>query len=119
MSLPHSVLLAVADALGENDPAKGLETAAKGAGYAPAAKIQSVIGNGVNVVFGLIGIGFLAIMVYAGVLYITANGKEDHVKKAKDMFVFGALGGVVIIGAYAATKFLISSAQFITGTGGG
>ena len=69
-----------------------------------------------NFIFGLSGAVFLAIFVYAGVLYLVAGGNEKRVSQAKDMLKNATIGIVLVFGAYAMVTAVYTA--FI-GTGGG
>jgi len=40
-------------------------------------------------------------IIYAGMLFSTANGNEDKISKAKKFFWFSLAGGLIILFAYA------------------
>ncbi len=55
-------------------------------------------------VLGLLGLLFLCLMIYAGVLWMTATGNEKKVQKAKDIMVAAVIGATIIVAAYAVTN---------------
>jgi uncharacterized membrane protein len=55
------------------------------------------------------GIIFLFIAVYAGILYMTAQGDENKVKKGKSMLSSAIIGLVIIVGAYAITRYVVDA----------
>lgn len=60
------------------------------------------------------GVGILAVagVVYAGILYASAGGSQEQVKKAKMMLFNVALGLVAYAFMYAITNFLIPGGVF-------
>lgn len=56
----------------------------------------------------LLGTIFLILMVYAGILWMTAQGNDDKVSKAKDIIQAAIIGLVVVMSAYAITSFITS-----------
>ena len=40
-------------------------------------------------------------IVYAGFLFVTAQGKPENLKKARSALVWGVIGGLIILGAQA------------------
>jgi len=56
----------------------------------------------------LIGIIFLALMLYAGYHWMTARGEEEKVEKAKDTIQRAIVGIIIVVGAYAIWKFIFS-----------
>lgn len=87
----------------------GLDATAKASGFGDKAQtLEVVAGNVIKTVIGLTGLIFIVITVYAGVLYLTAFGDADKVKKAKGMLIQGAIGIIIIIGAYAISTFVLT-----------
>lgn len=70
-----------------------------------------------NFLFGISGAIFLAIFVYAGVLYLVAGGNTGRVKEAKDMLKNATIGIVLVFGAYALVTTVYSA--FVATGGGG
>jgi hypothetical protein len=62
-----------------------------------------------NFLFGLSGAVALGILVYAGVLYLTAAGESKKVGKAKEMLMGAAIGLVIVFGANAIIRFVVQS----------
>jgi len=98
----------------------GLEAAAGPSGYKSG-------NNNTNLtkIAGLLGIVLLAILIWAGFLWMTAQGEEAKVKKAKDMIFQAVVGLVIIVAAYAIADFVLGSLSNATsgdtgaGAGGG
>ncbi|PIR70156.1 MAG: hypothetical protein COU46_02710 [Candidatus Niyogibacteria bacterium CG10_big_fil_rev_8_21_14_0_10_42_19] len=40
------------------------------------------------------------VIIWAGLLFVTASGNETQLKKAKDAFFWGVIGGMVLLGAW-------------------
>lgn len=60
-------------------------------------------------ILGLVGLVFFLMMLYAGVLWMTAGGNSDQVKKAKDIFVNGVIGVVIVAAAFALTEAIFNA----------
>lgn len=71
-------------------------------------QIFDTIGNIVNVLLGLLGIIFFLLTLYAGFIWMTAQGEPGKVTKARDMLVQGVIGMVIILSAFAISNFAIS-----------
>lgn len=56
--------------------------------------------------FGLLGIVFLVLMIYAGFLWMTAAGDPGKVTKAKSLMGNAIIGLIVILLAYGFTQFI-------------
>ena len=64
--------------------------------------------NFVQVIAGLLTVGFIALMIYAGYLWITARGDEAQVEKAKEYIKNAVIGLIIISLAYAIASFVFS-----------
>ncbi len=60
-------------------------------------------------VLSLVGVIFLVLMVYAGVLWMTAGGNSDQVTKAKNIMIAAVIGTIIIAAAYAITNFVFDA----------
>lgn len=73
--------------------------------------------NFANFLFGISGAVFLAIFVYAGILYLTAGGNTSRVADAKKKLVDATIGMILVIAAGALVTF-VYNAFLATGRGG-
>lgn len=60
-------------------------------------------------VLGVVGLIFLVLTIYAGVLWMTSSGNADMVKKAKEILTNSIIGLVIIAAAYAITAAVFSA----------
>ena len=67
-----------------------------------------IIGTVVGVALGLLGVIFLALMILAGYNWMTAQGEEEKVVKAKETITRAVIGIIIVVGAYAIWKFIFS-----------
>ena len=58
----------------------------------------------------LLGVIFFALTVYAGILYLTAGGNEEQVKKATTILKSAVIGLFIVIFAGAITQFVVGYA---------
>lgn len=86
----------------------GLESAGKGT-YSQSLTASVFIGNLIKVLLAATGIIFLVTTVYSGILYMTAFGEPDKIKKAKTILTTSLIGLIIIVGAYAISSYVISS----------
>lgn len=68
---------------------------------------REIIGNVIKIVLGLIGIIFVCLLVYAGFTWMTANGEEEKVSKAKETISRAIIGLIIILSAYGVTLFVM------------
>jgi len=93
------------------DPLEGLD---KTAGNVTAFKtskpgadfIQTKAGSIIGTVLSFIGVLFLIMMIYAGIMWMTAQGNDQQVTKAKDLLINSIIGIIIVFAAYAITAFV-------------
>ncbi len=71
--------------------------------------LAKIIGTVIQAFLGVLGVVFLALMVYAGYLWMTARGEEEKVTKAKDTIMRAVIGLIIVIGSYAITYFVVEN----------
>lgn len=93
----------------------GLDEAAGKAGLKSDRTVPGIIGNLIKAALSFVGTIFLLLMLYAGFLYLTAQGDSKKVDQAKQLIKGAIIGVVIIASAYAITDLVLRSA---TGAGG-
>jgi hypothetical protein len=80
-----------------------LNAVGNAAGYAQAnsTSVAKIVGTIVNVVLSLLGMIFIVLIIYAGILWMTAQGDEAKVEKAQKIMRDAIIGLVITISAYA------------------
>jgi len=68
--------------------------------------LQTKAGQIIGTVLGFIGVLFLILMIYAGILWMTSQGNEQQVTKAKGLLINAIVGIIIVFAAYAITSFL-------------
>jgi len=71
--------------------------------------VREVVASVINVLLSLLGVLFVALIVYAGFLWMTANGNEDQVGRAKKTLYAAVIGLLIISSAYIIAQFVITS----------
>jgi hypothetical protein len=58
-------------------------------------------------------LGFLAtlMIIYGGILYVTAAGNEENAKKGKTIIMYAAVGIIIILLSYAIVNTVLSAAS--------
>ena len=64
------------------------------------------------IVFSLLVVLFLAYLLYAGYSWMTAQGDEEKVTKAKDTIQRAIIGLIITIGAYAISYYVLEKLVF-------
>ena len=73
-----------------------------------ANSINQLIGKIINSIMGVVGSLALLMFVYGGIIWMTAAGSDERVKKGKNILIWSVLGLVVVFIAYGLTKFIIN-----------
>ena len=76
--------------------------------------LAKTIGRIIGVVLAFIGILFLCLTIYGGIIWMMAGGNEQEVEKAKNIIISAVLGLIIVLAAYAITAFV---GQQLTATG--
>ncbi len=74
-------------------------------GENPASIAGNVVGAGLQFIGGL----FFILIIYGGLLWMTARGNEQQVEKAKNLIITAVIGLVIVLSAYAITSFIGTS----------
>lgn len=72
--------------------------------------MPTLIGLFINLALGLLSVLLLIYFVYAGFLWMTAQGDEKQVKKAKDVMANAVVGLIITLSANAIVFFFIAQA---------
>jgi hypothetical protein len=92
----------------------GLTTAATTGGLSEnqisqAGDIPTVLGNIIAIALSLVGVFFFILILYAGIIWMTASGAAERVESAKKKMTSAAIGLVIVLSAYAISNFIFSS----------
>ena len=77
--------------------------------YSPYTNEDTLLNNVasiIKVVLGLLGTIFVILMIYAGILWMTAGGNDEQVKKAQKIIQRAVIGLIIVVLAYAITYFI-------------
>lgn len=91
------------------DDAKSGLTSSATNGYGPLPadpSITSIIGKIIGTALSFVGVLFFILIVYAGVMWMTARGNEQDVTKAKELMQSAIIGLIIVLSAYAITTFI-------------
>jgi hypothetical protein len=84
------------------------QVAGEKSGTGLSGDFAGTVATVIKTVLALVGTVFLVLTIYAGILWMTAQGEEDKVTKAKDVIKASVLGLIIIMSAYAITAFVTS-----------
>ena len=71
------------------------------------AKLENNVANILNTVTFAIGIVIVIVIVLAGISYATSQGDPAKVKKAKDAIIYGIIGLLIVLLAWAIIGFVV------------
>jgi len=77
------------------------------AGNAGALTPEQIISTVITALLSLLGVIFVALIVFSGFSWMIADGDEQKVTKAKGMIRESLIGLVIVLGAYAVSYFVI------------
>lgn len=91
----------------------GINDVAPAIGYPKGTDlpVEYYIGTVLSVLFSFLGLIFLILTIYAGILWMTAQGNTSYVEKAKNILVKAIVGLVICLSAYAITYFVMNIFQ--------
>ncbi len=81
------------------------------ASYNAGTNIQSLVGTVISTFLSILGVIFLVLTVYGGYLWMTAQGAEEEVTKAKKLITQAVIGLAIVMGAYAISYFVTSALE--------
>lgn len=73
------------------------------------APLEDTIGSLIGVVLSVLGIVLLILVIYAGFLWMTAQGDSEQTKKARDIMINAVIGLIITLAAYAISSFVIDA----------
>jgi hypothetical protein len=79
-----------------------------------STRLFTFIGAIIQDAFGLLGIVFLALTIYAGFLWMTAQGDTKQVDKARGILTQAIIGLAIMVLAYSITGFVMHSVSQAT-----
>ena len=88
---------------------QGMADTGAAAGVGAAKSLPELVGSYVQQAMGLLGIVLVVLVIYAGFLWMTAQGSEEKIKKAKGIITSAVIGIVLIFAAYSITGFVVDA----------
>lgn len=76
--------------------------------------LSETVGKIIKIVLGFLGIIFLSLTVYAGVLWLTSGGNEEKISKAVGILKTSVIGLIIIVAAYSITYFVLTNIFAVT-----
>lgn len=73
--------------------------------------IPEIIGRVVSMILGVLGSLALLMFIWGGIVWMTAQGNDEKIKKAKNTIVYAILGLVVAFLSYTIVSYLINTVE--------
>ncbi len=78
-------------------------------------EVGSLVATVIQVILSLLALIFVSLMIYAGFLWMTAQGDSGQVDKARGIITTSIIGLLIVVAAYSITYFVFSSFDKATG----
>lgn len=69
---------------------------------------ELLIADVIRIVLGFVGTIFFLLMLYGGIMWMTAMGSNEKVEKAKQILEMAVVGLVIVVASYAISIFIFS-----------
>lgn len=106
-AIPAEAKKTINDATGN---ASVLEQVMPAIGYADTAlpkTFPEMVGFWVKIALSVVGIAFFILMVYAGIVWMLAQGQEEKIKTAQNTIIMAVIGLMVVVSGYAVSNFVV------------
>lgn len=84
----------------------GLEETAGAAGL-PKTSLTSIVGNIIRALMAALGLIFFILVIYGGILWMTAAGNDEKITKAKTLLTSAVIGLLIVLSAYAIASYVV------------
>lgn len=78
-------------------------------GTAASGNLMDLIKKIINVVLGVVGIIAVVMMIIGGISFITSQGDAGKVTKARNTILYGVVGLIVALLAFAIVNFVLTN----------
>jgi|SRR5688572_3547006 len=76
--------------------------------------IATIVGRFIGALISLLGMVFVVLLVYGGFIWMTAQGSEEKIKKAKGIITSAVIGLVVVFASYTIATAVIGALSSAT-----
>ncbi len=80
-----------------------------------ASSLRQLVLTMVNYFLGFLGLVAVLMVIYGGVTYVTAAGKDDAVEKGKKIIMYALVGLIIVLLSFVVVNFILGAG---TGTEG-
>lgn len=97
----------------KNEISNFLETAGSLGGYVTENIDQTTlfvaVGIIAQVLLAILGVVFVALIIYGGYIWMLARGNEDEVSKGKSIIIDATIGLILVLSAAVISNFVLSN----------
>ncbi|MEN9558321.1 MAG: hypothetical protein RL141_690 [Candidatus Parcubacteria bacterium] len=101
------------------ESSQAAQQVANAAGIGNAPDLYAIIGRIIAIFFSVLGIIFLVLLLYAGFLWMTAQGDGEKVETAQKLIRNAVIGLIIIASSWAIARFVLNALVQANGGGGG
>lgn len=94
----------------------GATTTAGTAGMGTRRTPAQIVGGFISGAMGLVGVVMLVLIMYGGVLWMTAQGSDEKIKKARNILTSATVGLAIVLGGWSITNIIVRLLTTATGT---
>lgn len=106
------ILPITADAAQTFESGKTLPATVAGtAGLGTTGSLAGTIGSAIGAALAFVGSLFIILVIYGGILWMTAGGKDEQVTKGRKYIINATIGLVIVVLAYVITAFVMTALQ--------
>jgi cysteine-rich repeat protein len=80
--------------------------------------VPTIAGNVIGTLLSMISVLFFVLVLYGGILWMTARGNSEQTGKALNTIIAATIGIIIVMGAYALTNFVFQLGGASSGAGG-
>ena len=73
--------------------------------------LPTLLGQVLGAALSFAGVIFFLLMIYGGILWMTARGNEQQTTKALDIIMAAVIGLVIVLGSYALVTFVFTNVK--------
>lgn len=70
--------------------------------------LPTLLGQVLGAALSFVGVIFFLLMIYGGILWMTARGNDQQTNKALDIIIAAVIGLIIVLGSYALVYFVFS-----------
>lgn len=96
----------------------GLNDIAQKSGLDKGGDLPTLSGQLLGAVLSFVGVIFLLLMIYGGLLWMTARGNSQQTDKALNVLVSATIGLIIVLGSYVFVTFVFKATGSGTGSAG-